>query len=123
MARILVADDSVPVALLVSEFLRSRGHQVAVVHDGVAASVQGQDLQPDLIIMDIQMPGAYGTSAYRTLEAAGVTARTPIIFMTSVNLDQARKIVPATALTRLLAKPVDLPMLEAAVAEMLPDRR
>ncbi len=41
MARILVADDSVPIATLVAEFLRMRGHQVAVVHDGVAATVQG----------------------------------------------------------------------------------
>ncbi|MBI4349157.1 MAG: response regulator [Elusimicrobia bacterium] len=123
MARILVADDSVPIALLVAEYLRSRGHQVAVVHDGVAATVQGQDLQPDLIIMDIQMPGAYGTTAYKSLESAGVTAKVPILFMTSVNLEQARKVVPVTPLTRLLAKPIDLPALETAVAEMLPDKR
>ena len=69
------------------------------------------------------MPGAYGTTAYRTLESAGIAGKTPIIFMTSVNLEQARKIVPATPMTRLMAKPVDLPTLEAAVAEMLPDKR
>ncbi|MBI4422857.1 MAG: response regulator [Elusimicrobia bacterium] len=118
MALILIADDNIAIASVLKDYLTSRGHQVATVHDGMSVSLKAQEIHPHLIIMDIQMPGTYGTTAYKTLEAAGVAQRTPVIFVTSVILEKARMIVPETPLTRLMGKPIDLARLEATIAEL-----
>lgn len=119
MATILIADDDESLAMLLKDFLESRSHRVAVVHDGVAASEKAQQLKPQLILMDIMMPGVYGTSAYKSLENAGLTKTIPIIFITSLNMEKVKKIVPDTSKTRLLPKPVDFAKLEAAMKELL----
>jgi len=119
MALIMIADDDVVLTTLLKDFLQSRAHQVMVVNDGIAASMKAQDWRPQLIVMDILMPGVYGTSAYKTLESAGIAKTTPFIFITSVPLEHARAIVPRTPRTRLLPKPLDFTKLEAAVAELL----
>jgi CheY-like chemotaxis protein len=119
MALIMIADDDSAVLSVLKDFLESRGHQVVTVADGVAASLKAQDWKPALIISDIMMPGAYGTTAYKSLENAGVVPKTPVIFITSVEMDKARKVVPDNPKTRLLSKPVDLAKLDAAVADLL----
>jgi len=119
MALIMIADDDVALATILKDFLRSLTHQVVIVHDGIAASIKAQEWRPQLIVMDILMPGVYGTSAYNSLESAGIAKTTPFIFITSVPLEKARAIVPDTPRTRLLPKPIDFAKLEAAVAELL----
>lgn len=119
MALIMVADDDVAVVSVLTDFLESRGHQVVSVNDGTAASLKAQEWKPALIISDIIMPGVYGTSAYKSLENAGVVPRTPVLFITSVELEKARKIVPDNPRVRLLPKPLEWGAVEAAVKELL----
>jgi len=119
MALIMIADDDDAIVSVLTDFLESRGHRVVSVGDGIAASIKAQDWKPALIVSDIVMPGAYGTSAYKSLENAGIVPKTPVIFITSVELEKARKVVPDNPRTRLLGKPVDLGKLDAAVKELL----
>lgn len=119
MPLIMIADDDAAILSVLKDFLESRGHQVVTVADGVAASLKAQEWKPALIISDIMMPGAYGTTAYKSLENAGVVPKTPVVFITSVELEKARKVVPENPKTRLLPKPIDLSKLDAAVAELL----
>ncbi|HBL16849.1 MAG: hypothetical protein A2X36_17165 [Elusimicrobia bacterium GWA2_69_24] len=121
MALIMIAEDDEHLTRILKDFLRSRGHQVFSVADGVNASIRAQEWKPQLIIMDIMMPGAYGTSAFRSMEAAGVTRTTPVIFLTALPREKAAQIVPATATTRLLLKPLSLQDLAAVMAELLPE--
>lgn len=122
MALIMIADDDVTFVNVLKLYLEARGHQVVAVHDGTSASLKAQEWKPHLIIMDIQMPGGYGTTAYRSLENAGVARTTPFIFVSAAPAEKAEKVVPATPKTRFLPKPLDYPKLEAALKELLPSR-
>ncbi|MFC1679343.1 response regulator [Elusimicrobiota bacterium] len=119
MALIMVADDDPAFLALITEHLKSRGHQVVTVEDGVSAAEKAQDWKPHLILMDIMMPGVYGTSAYKSLESSGITRKTPVIFVTAVAVEKATKVVPEGPMTRLLLKPVDLQALDRLIGELL----
>ena len=120
MALIMLADDDPTFCAAIEEFLVSRGHQVVSVHDGASAVIKAQEWRPHLIIMDIQMPGGYGTSAYQVLEREGVTNMTPVIFVSGVSLQQVRKLLPPPEKAAFLSKPVDFAQLEALVAARVP---
>lgn len=119
MALILLAEDDGVLAVMLQELLAARGHHVVLASDGMAASVTAQNIKPALIVCDIMMPGVYGTSAYKSMESAGLVPKTPVIFITSLPLDRARLIVPDHPRTRLFRKPLDVEVFLAAVRELL----
>ncbi|TBR23160.1 response regulator [bacterium] len=119
MALILVADDTPEVAELVQDILEARGHQVVMAADGVQMIERAKTVNPQLIISDIMMPGAYGSSAYKALQDDPHTKGIPVLFLTGVNHEAAAKVVPQAANVRLLFKPLDVAHLLAAVAELL----
>ena len=119
MALILVAEDDGDLRQLLSDMLESRGHHVATAADGVKMIEQARDLRPSLIVADLMMPGAYGSAAAKALQQDPATASIPIIFLTAVAPAQAEKVVPKAPHVRLMHKPMDMPALFAAVAELL----
>lgn len=123
MALIMVADDDADIVEMLSEMLKTRGHQVVSVRDGVQMVEKAKDWKPHLIVADLMMPGTYGSAAYKSIQADPTTSGIPVIFLTAVPEEQARKVVPAAPNVRLLFKPVELPTLLNAVAELLPQAR
>lgn len=116
---VMVADDDAAFAGMLNDFLSMKGYQVVVVPDGMQAGVKAGQLKPRLIVMDIQMPGAYGTAAYTTLLRDPSTASIPIIFCTGVPLDKAEAIVPKGKHIRLLSKTAGLVTIENTMKELL----
>lgn len=119
MALILVADDDPALLDLVRQVLESRGHQVVAVDDGLQLVEKAKDFKPQLIVCDIMMPNTYGTAAMSMLHDQPALAQTPVIFITGVPLQNARKILPDSPRVRLLAKPVDMMVLLQNVDELL----
>lgn len=119
MAKIMVADDDPALLGMVTDLLQSRGHQVISVSDGMQVAEKAQDLLPDLIVSDIQMPNSYGTTAFSILQDHPRTAKIPVIFMTGVPLENAKKILPDKPTVRLMGKPLDFNKLVALVDELL----
>ncbi|MBI4346872.1 MAG: response regulator transcription factor [Elusimicrobia bacterium] len=115
---IMIADDDQMYCGVLKDFLESRGHQVVTVHDGGSAAMKALEWKPQLIILDIQMPGGYGTSAYQVLEREGVTKTTPVIFCSAVPPERARKILPPEEKAPLVSKPIDLKRLEALISAL-----
>jgi two-component system, OmpR family, response regulator MtrA len=66
-AHILVAEDDLRQAEVLRQCLRAAGHGVAVVHDGLAALAQARHQPPDLLILDVMMPGLDGLEVCRAL--------------------------------------------------------
>jgi DNA-binding response OmpR family regulator len=66
-ARVLVADDDPRQAEVVRRYLTADGHQAHVVHDGQAALDEARRLRPDLLVLDVMMPGLDGLRVCRTL--------------------------------------------------------
>ncbi|MBI2909332.1 MAG: response regulator transcription factor [Chloroflexi bacterium] len=67
VSKILVVEDEEPIAEVVRSYLEREGFQVAVAADGLAALDQARKLQPDLIILDIMLPGMDGLEVLRRL--------------------------------------------------------
>jgi two-component system, OmpR family, response regulator MtrA len=83
MGKILVADDDVDVRTLVVLKLESSGHSVVSVENGSEAVRSCRDLQPDLVVLDLMMPGMNGLEACAEIRADPTVARTPIILLTA----------------------------------------
>ncbi|MEO5710026.1 MAG: response regulator [Nocardioidaceae bacterium] len=83
MARIVVADDDADIRDLVGFKLRQAGHDVETVEDGAAAVAAAQAVRPDLLILDVMMPGMGGLDATRALRLDPELARVPVILLTA----------------------------------------
>lgn len=84
MSKVLVVDDEETVAQIMERALR-REHQVWVCHSGVEALKTARRIDPDLIILDIVMPGMSGLEACRELRHDPMLKSVPILFMTALS--------------------------------------
>ena len=78
--RVLVVEDERMVAEVVERYLRRDGYEVTVVHDGGEALQQFNDTAPDLVVLDLMLPGLDGMEICRRIRARGDT---PIIMLTA----------------------------------------
>ena len=80
--RILVADDDPDILFLVSRLLERAGYDVVRARDGREALQLAREALPDLLILDVSMPGADGYTVCRAIQADGPNAP-PVIFLTA----------------------------------------
>jgi two-component system response regulator MprA len=78
--RILLVDDDAPLAASVRRALAYEGHEVEVATDGTAALVAARDRPPDLVVLDVMLPGIDGVEVCRRLRAG---SDTPILMLTA----------------------------------------
>ena len=83
MARIVIADDDADIRELVVFKLRHGGHEVVPVGDGAAAVEACAAEKPDLVILDVMMPGMSGLDAARAIREEESLAGLPIIMLTA----------------------------------------
>jgi DNA-binding NtrC family response regulator len=111
--RVLAVDDDVTVLRALDRLLRARGHAVTMVDSGEAALATVGTARPDLILLDVQMPGIDGLE---TLERLGArTPPVPVIIMTALNdVDTAVRAFKVGAID-FVVKPFDEAKLLAAI--------
>ncbi len=111
--RVLVAEDNAVNQVVVVRLLERLGVQVTVASDGQECLERWESAQPDLILMDCQMPGMDGYQATRALRARGV--RTPIVALTANNMpgDSLRSL--EAGMDGHLGKPIQPDELSACV--------
>jgi twitching motility two-component system response regulator PilH len=83
MAVVLIVDDSPTEQHVMSQLLTSRGFEVMLASDGAEALALAERSRPDVILMDIVMPGMNGYQATRTLTNDPSTSAIPIVMVTS----------------------------------------
>lgn len=109
---ILVVEDNDKNLKLVRAVLEYAGFEVrgaVTAEEGVAAAVADP---PDLVLMDLQLPGMDGTAALGALRAVPVTAQVPVVALTAFAMQHDRDRVRAAGFDGYLAKPIsvrDLP--------------
>jgi len=87
---ILIVDDTPANLGVVVDSLESRGIRVLIALDGMEALERADFAQPDLILLDVKMPGIDGLETCRRLKCNERTRDIPIIFMTSLGGDEDR---------------------------------
>jgi CheY-like chemotaxis protein len=111
--RVLVADDDARLAELISRYLIMEGYEVETVADGLAAVERATAEPPDLVILDIMMPGIDGLEACRRIRANLATADLPVLVVSALGEEEATARRAGASAT--LKKPFVLPVLGLAV--------
>jgi PAS domain S-box-containing protein len=113
--RVLVVDDNADAASTLELLLQSLGHATLVVHDGAKALEAAPQFRPDIVLLDIGMPGLDGYEVARRLRAGGYKFR--IIAVTGWGQDADRQKAREAGFDRHLVKPVDLGLLVKVLDE------
>jgi DNA-binding response OmpR family regulator len=83
MSRILIVEDDHDIAELIALYLRKAGHSIDLATSGTAALAQAKDRGPDLVILDLMLPGIDGLQVCHALRSTPRTAGIPIIMLTA----------------------------------------
>jgi PAS domain S-box-containing protein len=113
---ILVVDDEPDSADSLALFLRLRGHDVRTAYDGPSALKEVQSQQPDVIFLDLGLPGMSGYDVARRLRATPGVGRMRLVALTGYGTEADRQKARDAGFDLHLAKPVDPQALDAILA-------
>ncbi len=108
---ILYIEDNEDNAYMLSRRLKRRGYTVVVAIDGGAGVKKAEEIQPDIILMDLNLPVIDGWAATKILKANGSTAQIPIIAVSSHVLPGERDIALAAGCNEYETKPINFTRL------------
>jgi CheY-like chemotaxis protein len=112
---VLVVDDEPVLRVLMREILQDEGYAVIDASDGQAMLELLQGVHPDLVLMDVMMPGVDGREAYQALRSRTDMPDLPVVMMSAAV--QPAKLDPSIA--AFLRKPFDLTELVELVAHLI----
>jgi len=113
--RILIVDDDVDAAEMLSQALQGAGHEVRQEHDGAAALVAATQFQPDVVLLDLGLPGMDGIEVARRLRSYPQLARVRIVALTGFGQGADRRRSAAVGIESHLVKPVDVDTVMEAI--------
>ena len=116
---VLIVDDAADVLSLASRLLESAGFRVACASSGFAAVKLAFELQPDVILMDLSMPGMDGVETTRHLKRQEQTRHIPVIAFTGEVLVAQRDRLQARGFADFVGKPWNPDEMAAAVRQAI----
>lgn len=118
--KILVIEDNEQNLYLVRFILEQSGYEVAAAPDGQSGIETAASLRPDLILLDIQLPGMDGYAVARKLRQNPELANTPILAVTSYAMPGDREKTMEAGCTGYIEKPIDPDTFVTQVEKHLP---
>jgi two-component system cell cycle response regulator DivK len=123
MSLILIVEDNEKNMKLVRDVLQVKGYatlEAVTAEEGIKLAT---DNKPDLILMDIHLPGMNGIEALGVLRADPTTASIPVIAVTASVMQQDRKLITDAGFEAYVGKPINLKEFLDAVRGMLEIKR
>ncbi len=117
--KILIADDEPDVVKILGMRLKANGYQIIAAHDGAAAIELAHYEKPDLIILDIKMPGTDGYSVFEELKASADTMSIPIVFFSALLPEQVQEKVTQLGAEGFVSKSADPDEILTKITEIL----
>jgi signal transduction histidine kinase len=122
MRRVLVVDDNRDSAESLTALLGLLGHEVEQAHDGRAALEAAHRRAPDLVLLDLGMPGMSGYEVARRLRADTALTGTALVALTGYGSDEDRRATREAGFDGHLVKPIDFHALEQILTGLPPRR-
>jgi CheY-like chemotaxis protein len=116
---ILLVEDNIPNSITIGEYLESWEYEIVIAYDGLEALERAEAREPDIILMDIQMPVMDGLEAIRRFRANPRFANTPIIALTALAMPGDRERCLEAGANEYMSKPVSLKLLVKTIETML----
>ena len=108
MRSILIVDDEETNQRLLKAILEAKGYETLQAYDGAEGLKFAKESQPDLILMDIQIPEIDGIKAFKLLQSEPSTMNIPIIALTSYAMNGDREKFLSIGFRDYLAKPISI---------------
>ena len=119
MARILIIDDFAPILDVFELMLTAAGHQVMTSRDGRAGLRLAERAPPDLVLLDVDLPGSDGVAICHELKCVPTLAAVPVLMMTGRPHRGLHQSIAAAGACGLLFKPIARDSLLEAIASAL----
>lgn len=121
--RILVVEDNPLNLKLVRDVLTASGYEVVEAQTGEAGVSIAADCAPDLVLMDLQLPGIDGYEAMRLIREDPRVAEVPIVALTAFAMREDRERTARAGFDGYLSKPISVRELPAQVGDFLSNGR
>jgi PAS domain S-box-containing protein len=115
--RVLVVDDNVDAAESIAMILRVSGYDVRCIHDGVSVLQAAKVYRPDIVVLDIGLPGMNGYDVAKQLRQQVEFRHTPLVAVTGYGQDEDRSRSHEAGFNLHMTKPIDPLALQAFVAQ------
>jgi two-component system, cell cycle response regulator DivK len=119
MAHVLIVEDNAANMKLARLLLSNAGHSVLCAVDAETGLTLAREQQPDLILMDIQLPGMDGLAATALLKQDPLTATIPVIALTAMAMKQDKEKSQVAGCDGYIAKPLRYAELYAVIDALL----
>ena len=120
MARILIVDDSPTQALSLTKILKKHGHEILTAKNGAEGIEVAKAELPDLVLMDVVMPGVNGFQATRQITKNPSTSHIPVIIVTTKDQETDRIWGARQGAKSYVVKPVEEATLIEAITQYFP---
>lgn len=122
MSVVLIVDDNEINRFMAVHVLQTRGFTVIQASDGIEALRLTRDEHPDVVVLDIQMPGMSGLEVLSRMRASHdpAIARTPVLAATALAMPSDRERCFAAGANRFLARPFSMKALVEEVRALIP---
>jgi len=121
--KILIVEDNPLHTKLIEMTLRTKNYTLLKATDGEKALDIARKERPDLIIMDLNLPGMTGFEVTKKLRENPAFSHTPIIAITAYAMKRDREMVIESGCDAYLSKPIDTRELPGVIAELLSGRK
>ena len=115
--RVLVVDDNVDTVLSFSMLLKASGHDVCKAHDGLAAVQAASDYRPDVVLLDIGLPGLNGYEVAKRIRQIPILKDIVLVALTDYGQDTDRQLSAHAGFNHHLVKPARLEQLQKILGE------
>ncbi|HEU4585959.1 MAG TPA: response regulator [Gemmatimonadaceae bacterium] len=119
MSYVLCVDDHEDMRLMLREVLGSAGHEVSLAPDGLSALASIQEREPDILVLDLIMPGMSGIDVCRSVKLNPFTARIPVLMLTARGGVEHKVAAFEAGADDYLSKPFDPRELRARIIALL----
>jgi putative two-component system response regulator len=119
-AKIMVIDDDVTSLELIEAMLVPNGYEVITANDGSKALATIMAKKPNLILLDIMMPGLDGYATLSKIKENKTIPNIPVVMLTAVGFDLNKELAFRLGAVGYITKPVDLAELLKTISRLLP---
>lgn len=117
MKKILIVEDDQKIAMALVIRLKANGYTAFVAQDAIAAASQARAMKPDMILLDVTLPGGNGFQLAKTFLQMPETNETPVIFITASKSPELMQKVMDLGAIGLFEKPFDTEKLLGSIDE------